>query len=107
MDEFKPTPFKQDEIENCIACNQGLMHNQGIFFYKVSVEQFVIDCRSIQRQTGLEQMIGNAAIARVMGTNEDIAKGLSPTSFLICGDCAMGDQNIPSLAEIKSQRDEG
>lgn len=50
---------------------------QGPIFYRVTVEQCGLDRRAIERQAGLEMIVGNAAIASVLGPDEDIAKILS------------------------------
>lgn len=46
----------------------------GPVFYRVTVETCCLDQRAIQRQAGLEMVIGNAAIAQAMGPDEDFAK---------------------------------
>lgn len=50
---------------------------QGPIFYRVTVEQCGLDRAAIQRQAGLEMMVGNAAIAHALGPNDDIAKIIS------------------------------
>lgn len=50
---------------------------QGPIFYRVTVEQCGLDRDAIQRQAGLEMMLGSPVIASVMGLNEDVAKILS------------------------------
>jgi hypothetical protein len=46
----------------------------GPVFYRVTVETCCLNGQAIQRQAGLEMIIGNAAIAQVMGPDEDMAK---------------------------------
>lgn len=46
----------------------------GPVFYRVTIETCCLDQGAIQRQTGLEMVIGNAAIAHAMGPDEDMAK---------------------------------
>lgn len=50
---------------------------QGPIFYRVTVEQCGLDRNAIQRQAGLELMLGSPALASAMGPNEDVAKILA------------------------------
>ena len=68
------------------------MHNNQIFFYRVNVEQYVVDVGAVQRQHGMEMMMGQAApLAAIMGPNEDMAQGMGQHNFLVCSDCALKD----------------
>ena len=92
--------MKQNEFSNCVLCDAG-MAKDGVFFYRVSVEQMVLDLRAIQKQHGMEMIMGAAApLAKIMGPNEDLARGLGPTSFLVCGKCALhSDRPIAAYLE--------
>lgn len=76
----------------CIFCDQGLLHNKDVVFYRVRVEQMVFDLRAIQRRHGLEEYFGGgvqgAGLAEVMGADEDLARRLSGAEVLVCGSCA-------------------
>jgi hypothetical protein len=75
-DFLKELPgLKASEIGKTVT-GRGVAE-QGPIFYRVTVEQCGLDRDAIQRQAGLEMMVGNAAIASVLGPNEDIAKILS------------------------------
>lgn len=75
-DEIKNLPgLKAREIGKTVT-GAGIAA-QGPIFYRVTVEQCGLDRDAIQRQAGLEMMVGNAAIAAVLGPDEDIAKILS------------------------------
>lgn len=50
---------------------------QGPIFYRVTVEQCGLDRSAIQRQAGLEMMVGSPVLADALGPDEDIAKILS------------------------------
>lgn len=79
--------MKQSDFKKCHICEEGMMHNNHPFFYKITVEQYVIDIAAVKRQAGLEMSMGEAApLASVMGPNEDLAKGLNKTEILVCGD---------------------
>lgn len=80
--------MKHAEFSKCAWCGRG-MAAAGVHFYRVSVEMFVLDNAAIRRAAGLEMMVGNPAIARVMGPNEDLARLMTKTRALICADCAL------------------
>lgn len=82
--------MKQTEIKPCVACNKGVMHDNNLAFYRLSVEHLVADVGAIQRQAGLEMMLGgNAGLANIMGADEDMAKTLLKfDGLLLCQDCA-------------------
>jgi hypothetical protein len=62
----------------------------GMFFYRVRVEQFILDIAAIQRQQGLEMAMGGAApLASIMGPDEDLATGMGEHTALICGECGI------------------
>jgi hypothetical protein len=68
---------------------------QGPIFYRVTLEQFAIDQRAVQRQHGLENLIGDAAIAAAMGPDEDVAKLMQKSVVFV----AMQDfMNVPLCA---------
>lgn len=81
--------FKQSDIKPCAICRKGLMHAGMPLFYRIAVERLGFDGEAIRRQQGLEMMMGKAAaLAAVMGPNEDIATVLDgPTTILICETC--------------------
>lgn len=80
--------LKQHELENCAACGKGMCHDNLLVFYRVQVEQFVVDIAAVQRQAGLEQQLGHAAgLARIMGPDEDMAKRISSDRGLVCMHC--------------------
>lgn len=94
--------MKQSEMRPCVCCGRGIMHGGDIVAYRVTVEQHLVDVGAVQRQHGLEMMMGGgmggAAIAAVMGTNSDLTKMASSVSGLICQPCFMDWGN--SIAEV-------
>ena len=86
--------MKQAELQRCAICHKGVMHQNNITFYRVSIERMVIDLGAVRRQHGLEMMI-SGPIAAVMGPDEDIAKtlGKSKTAF-VCETCAL-EKSLP------------
>jgi hypothetical protein len=81
--------MKQREIEKCAICERCVMHDGVPIFYRATVETFCPDVGAIQRQVGLEQMLGgHAGLAAAMGPDEDIAKRIGDAdTILICTSC--------------------
>ncbi len=78
--------MKQPELKPCAVCGKGLAHGGQISFYKVKIEQMVIDLGAMRRQAGLEMMVGGLAFH--MGPQEDIAKPLQEKEVLLCMTCS-------------------
>ncbi len=82
--------MKQSELEKCAFCDKGMMHNQSPVFYRVKLDNMVIDVAAVQKAHGMEMMMGgNAALAQIMGPNEDIAVEMDSVTKLVCLDCAV------------------
>ena len=86
--------LKRDELKHCALCNRGVMHDNNISFYRITIQQFLIDVRAVQQQAGLELMMGgHAAIAHALGPDANLAKAPCPAqSHLICQECALMGQ---------------
>ena len=94
----KPPGLKQADITNCQICGQGLMTDHQMVAYRITIDTLVFDLGAIQRQHGMEQMMGAAAgLAQHMGPDEDMAKGLDTTTALVCMGCAMMEPIAPLL----------
>ena len=101
MSEPKTTPFHQDELQMCANCGKGMAHDNNLVFYRIHVEQFVLDGKAIMRQHGLEQMMGgNAALAQIMGPNEPIAHGMGQSCRLLCQPCLLEQPGEVTLANL-------
>ena len=100
--------MKQTELQKCIVCNKGVMHTGLPLFYKVTFSRMGIDMGAVQRQSGLEQMLGgNAVLANVMGTNEDIASPIhGESTVLICEECSCKPIVLAEIAERVALREE-
>ena len=82
--------MKQADLKYCINCGKGVGHQGHPIFYRIKIEQMVIDIGAAQRQHGLEMMMGAAApLAEIMGPNEDMAKSIDMIDVLLCMDCTM------------------
>jgi len=85
--------LKERDLQRCDSC--GNRHEAAVL-YRVTVETFGLDLGAIRRQIGLGMMMGgNAAIAQVMGPDEDMAKRIDTSTVNLCLDCAT---RIPVLA---------
>lgn len=79
--------LKENELSPCVICGQE--HTAPVF-YRVTVENCVFDANAMTRQIGLGMaMGGNAAIAQVLGPNEDMAKVVSTETKIVCLNCAL------------------
>lgn len=88
--ELKPRPFDRTELQKCHGCDKGVMHTGDIHFYEVVVTQCVADLASIQKQHGLEMMMGAAApLAAAMSPTTNVAHRMPPVRRLLCSDCAL------------------
>lgn len=92
--------MKQTDFTPCVRCHKGVMHTGLSFFYRIKIEHMGIDAQAVQRQAGLEMMMGgHAQLANVMGANEDMGLPIGDASTgLLCHKCAT-DLKL-SFAEI-------
>lgn len=97
IDELKG--IKQSELTPCGFCGKGVCHSNQIASARIRYTRLLVNFRAVQRQTGLEMMIG--PLATVMGPDEDMLKEIAPErTFLICDDCAMR-RYVCELMEIE------
>lgn len=94
--------LKRIDIKPCSACGKGIMHNGDIVAYKVTIGQYMVDTREVQKRAGLEMMMGGgtagASLAQIMGPDNELLAGVSEVSGLLCQPCFLDFNN--SLAEI-------
>jgi hypothetical protein len=75
------------------------MTNHQMVAYRITIDALVFDPGAIQRQHGMEQMMGAAAgLAQHMGPDEDMAKGADTSTALVCMECAISEP-IAALLE--------
>lgn len=116
--------MKQTDVKPCCRCGKGMMHTGIPVFYRVTIDIMGVDGRAVQRQHGLEQMLGGAAaVAQAMGENADIGLPIgAPLRGLLCHSCALaadvtfaelvealrpGDDEIADRAEARSAKAAG
>lgn len=82
--------------------------NTGLpLFYRVKMQRFGVDLRAVQEQHGLEMMLGNAALASIMGPDRDIATPITEEfTVLLCENCADAslEASIPRMIEGEMER---
>lgn len=84
--------MKREELKKCASCDRGMMACGAAIFWRVNVEMFAVDVKAVQRQHGLEMMLGSPALAHVMGPGEDIARRIDiedTEPMLVCNDCML------------------
>jgi len=96
--------MKHDELLKHSTCHMcgNLIGMSGLpLFWRVKVERFGLDMNAIRRQDGMAAMMGNAAIARVMGPDEDLAKPMmDPVTVTVCETCCTKDTCVAALPEL-------
>lgn len=87
MSELKP--LTREEIRPCDYCHKPLMHGHSLNVYRVRIESHVLDLNALQRQGGLETMLGSPALANVMSPERGYSVPLDHAEAIICFDCAV------------------
>lgn len=62
--------FKRDDIKNCSICERGIAHNNPVgMFWRLKLERLMLDPRAIQREAGMESMMGGGVDPRAAVVN--------------------------------------
>ena len=86
---------------NCSLCKKPIGHTGLPLFWRVSVERFGIDMSKVRRQDGLGAFLGNTALARAMGPDEDLTQPMMEKLTLsFCEDCALAPIMLAAIAEM-------
>ena len=97
--------MKQDEIKPCCKCGKGVMHTGLPVFWQVTIQRMRIDVGAVQRQHGLEMMLGSPLLAFHMGPQEDMIKPLfDANTAWLCEKCAIENINIMAIDEAENNR---
>lgn len=96
--------LKAEELRQsgpCGICGRGLMADRCITFYRLTVQQFVIDVNAVRRSVGLAMTLGSGDLARVMGPDEYLAVAPCPARpLIVCQTCAVSvDSSLGALIE--------
>ena len=94
--------LEREHIKACGICGKGVLHSGLPLCYRVTIERLGFDLQAIQQAHGLELMLGNAALANVMGPTREFAKPfIEPIQFLVCETCSTGETHcVAALAEM-------
>lgn len=78
------------ELATCAACKRKIGATGIPFFYKVKVSRFGLDAAAMERQSGLEMMMGGCVdLAQALSPNEDLAQEvMEEKTFMICEGCS-------------------
>jgi hypothetical protein len=79
---------KLSQLRPCDACGEAI----GFCFFRLQVEQHVVDARAVQKHMGLAQMFGGSARAHGLaevftGDPDDATKKATERHVLLCNDC--------------------
>lgn len=90
------------EVVKCGLCGKKVGESGVPLFWRVKIERYGIDLRAVERQQGLTMMLGgHAALAMVMGPNEDLAKPMmEPVSLTVCETCCTKNTCVAAMAEM-------
>ncbi len=76
--------MKLSELTPCALCEGPL----GYLFYRVEVEQIMLDATAANQVLGLNTMFGGALrLAEAMAPNDDVTVTLQKASIIVCESC--------------------
>lgn len=92
------------QIADCKKCGKPFGHTGLPVFWRVTVERHGVDLRAVRRQDGLAQFMGNAALAQVMGPDEEMTKPMmQPVTLTLCETCAL-EEGIVATALLEAEK---
>jgi hypothetical protein len=77
------------EHAECTACKQKIGHTGLPMFWTGKLTRHMVDMGALRRQAGLAMAMGSAALAGVMGPDEDMSKPVSEYEITLCEECAL------------------
>lgn len=99
--------MKENELrENseCYFCKKGIAHTGIPLFWTVDLKRHGLRKDAIDRQQGLSMLLGgNALLAKVMGTDEEMTEVISSKKVSVCETCAANVQT--SIIEMGLKED--
>lgn len=90
---------------DCDLCGRKVTASGLPLFWRLKVERFGIDAQAVRRADGLSAMLGGAALAAVMGTDQDLAKPvMDPVTLTVCETCIVDKMAyVAILSEDKTR----
>lgn len=77
--------MKLSDLTPCATCGGPI----APLFYRVTVEQILLDATAANQVLGLNTMFGGRLrLAEAMAPNDDVTKMLQTNSVILCSDCA-------------------
>jgi hypothetical protein len=102
--------IKERELEKlgtCPICGQVILKGGELTFYRLRIERAIWDPAAIQRRAGLSMMLGNSALAAVMGPDEDLAKVFTgPIEVVVHESCTESAFLLARICEARAEQDE-
>jgi len=88
----------------CSLCRRPVGHTGLPLFWRVTVERFGVNLNAVARQDGLGAMLGNSALASVMGPDEEMATpAMEAQVRTVCESCAIECRMaVAEFAEVGS-----
>lgn len=96
--------LRQADLRPCDGCGRGLLEQNTLTIHRVHIECFVANPLTIRRQAELEMMLGNAALAHVMGPDEVLAPKIDEKTLVLCFHC-YARKSPAELMELALQKD--
>jgi hypothetical protein len=76
------------EHAKCSKCGKGIGHTGLPLFWTADIKRHGIDAGALRRNAGLSMFLGNAALASIMGPDEEMTREIENRSITLCEDCA-------------------
>lgn len=88
----------------CGVCGKRVGEARLPLFYRVRIERWGIKRDAVERQSGLEMLVGSVAIARALSAGEDMAiPVMDPVTLTVCEACSMRSVMVAELAYHEAQ----
>lgn len=87
------------EMRTCDVCGGPI----GMLFYRVTVDQMMINANAVNRVLGLNTMFGGSALrlAEVF-VDDDVTMELQKNTTILCADCAYTRSLVTVLLGVES-----
>lgn len=91
--------MKLSELELCTVCGGPI----GMLFYRVTVDQIMINAKAANRVLGLNAMFGGSALRLAEAfIDDDVTMELQKNTTILCVDCAYSISLATVLLGVES-----
>lgn len=73
----------------CSHCGKKIGHTGIPLFWTAKLIRWGIDGAAVRRSSGLAMAMGSAALAQVMGPDEEMAQEIENEDLTLCEECAL------------------